>query len=122
MMLADVDFSERDDALVAQLIGEVDASNAVSIGSALADATPNRVLGVVLDLTGVSYMDSAGINMLYRLREGVRARGQTLTVVIPTGSPVNDALRLAGVDKHIQRAETIDEALSSLGPAEANSR
>lgn len=121
-MLADVDFSERDDALVAQLIGEVDASNAVSIGSALADATPNRVLGVVLDLTGVSYMDSAGINMLYRLREGVRARGQTLTVVIPTGSPVNDALRLAGVDKHIQRAETIDEALSSLGAAEANSR
>jgi anti-sigma B factor antagonist len=111
MTLADVRFIERDGVGVAHLSGEIDISNAGELGSAVIDATPSRVIGVVIDLADVTYMDSAGVHLVYRLREILRARGQELQAVIPEQSPVDDALRLAGVKQHVNVAETVEEAL-----------
>jgi anti-anti-sigma factor len=68
--------------------------------------------GMVLDLTEVDYLDSAGIQLIYHLREGLRARGQALSLVIPPGSAVDDALRLAGVKGQAQTFEAIADALN----------
>jgi anti-sigma B factor antagonist len=110
-MLADVEFSGRGQVLVASLSGEIDLSNAASIGRALTDATPNQVLALIVDLSGVDYLDSAGIQLIYQLRESLRARGQALRLVIPPRSPANDALRLAGVERHIPMTRSLDDAL-----------
>jgi anti-anti-sigma factor len=115
MRLADVQFSSHENVVVARLSGEIDLSNAQHISPALLEATPNTAHALVLDLTDVSYLDSAGIQMIYRLREGLRARAQTLRLVVPVDSPTNDTLRLAGVAQHVQTIETVDEALSELG-------
>jgi hypothetical protein len=48
------------------------------------------------------------------MRENLRARGQKLLLVVPEGSPVNDALRLAGIKRHTEVALTLEEALRSL--------
>lgn len=108
-------FSSRGSAVVARLTGELDLSNAEDVGMALAQATPNHAHALVVDLSGVEYLDSAGIQLIYRLREGLRARGQTLQLVIPAASPSNDALRLAGVERHIETIENVDDALGELG-------
>lgn len=121
-MLADVRFENREQVVVARVTGEIDASNATQLCDAIGDATANTVLGVVLDLGAVDYLDSAGIYLLYRLRENLRARGQKLMVVIPTESPVRDSLRLAGVNRHLPLAPSVDEALAAFGlPAAAAS-
>jgi anti-anti-sigma factor len=73
---------------------------------------------VVLDLGAVDYLDSAGIHLIYRLRENLRARGQTLIVAIPAESPVQDSLRLAGVTRHLPITSSVDEALARLAPGE----
>jgi stage II sporulation protein AA (anti-sigma F factor antagonist) len=114
MPLADVQFSEHGRAVVASLTGEIDLSNAEHIGTAIAEATPNRMLAVVLDLSGVDYLDSAGIGLVYRLREQLRARGQSLSLVVPSNAPAYDALRFAGVESHTEMAETTEQALSGL--------
>lgn len=114
MKIADIQFEPREDAVIGRVAGEVDMSNAGELASAVNDATPNHVLGVVLDFSGVDYLDSAGIHMVYRLREGLRARGQTLSLVIPAGSPVEDALQLAGVKQHIGYSESVQAALEAL--------
>jgi len=115
-MLADVRFENREQVVVATVTGEIDASIANQLCDAIGDATANTALGVVLDLGAVDYLDSAGIHLLYRLRENLRARGQKLVVVIPTQSPVHDSLRLAGVTRHLPLASSRDEALAGFEP------
>lgn len=119
MKLADVQFSDHERVVVARLTGEVDLSNAGGIESAIAEATPNHAIALILDVSGLDYLDSAGIHLVYKLRETLRARGQTLRLVIPANSPANDALRLAGVSQAVATARTLDAALKEFTPPEA---
>jgi anti-anti-sigma factor len=95
---AGLSIETRGPVLVACLRGEIDMSNAGQLRHELYAATRNDALGLVLDLSEVDYLDSAGIHLVHRLREGLRARGQQLRLVIPTDSVINDTLRLAGLD------------------------
>ena len=104
--------------VVARLTGEVDLSNAESIESAIAEATSNHALALILDVSALYYLDSAGIHLIYKLREKLRARGQTLRLVIPPDSPANDALRLAGVSQVVETAETLEAALEEFAQPE----
>ncbi len=110
MRLADLHFSERDGHVVADVVGEIDMSNAAELARALADETPNEAHGLVLNLSGIDYLDSAGIHLIYRLRESLRTRGLRLAIVVPRASPVFDALRLAGIERHLNVLETVDAA------------
>jgi anti-sigma B factor antagonist len=110
MRLADLHFSERDGYVIADVVGEIDMSNAAEIARTLADETPNDAQGLVLNLSGIDYLDSAGIHLIYRLRESLRTRGLRLAVVVPRESPVFDALRLAGIERHLNVLETVDAA------------
>lgn len=114
MNIADVQFADHDRVVVARLTGEIDLSNAQSIESAITEATPNQALAVILDVSALDYLDSAGIHLIYMLREKLRARGQALRLVIPAESPANDALRLAGVSAVVDTAETLEAALAEF--------
>jgi anti-sigma B factor antagonist len=116
--LADVQFSDHERVVVARLTGEVDLSNADGIESAIAEATPNQAVALILDVSALDYLDSAGIHLIYKLREKLRARGQILRLVIPADSPANDALRLAGVSQAVDTAQTLDAALKEFAPPE----
>jgi anti-sigma B factor antagonist len=114
MRLADLSFEFHGNTVVAQISGEIDLSNVGTIRDALTEGVPNHALALVLDLSPIEYLDSSGIQLIYRLREDLRVRGQDLTLVIPPDSAANAALRLAGVEHHIQTVQTLDEALASL--------
>jgi anti-anti-sigma factor len=86
------------------------------IETAILEATPNHAVALILDVTALGYLDSAGIHLVYKLREKLRARAQALRLVIPAESPANDALRLAGVPRNIETAETLDAALAEFSP------
>lgn len=117
MTLGDVGFSQRGGTLIGQVRGELDMSNAAGIGAAVVDHMAAETDGVVLDLSDVDYLDSAGIHVLFGLRENLRARGHALVLVVPDVSPVNDALRLAGVTSHTRVAVTVEEALRRIDAA-----
>ena len=114
MSLGDVQITFTPHAVVARLSGEVDMSNAEEMGATVIGATPGEVSGVVLDLSGVDYLDSAGIYVVYGMRASLQARGQSLILVIPPESPVHDALRLAGAERPGELAETVDDALRAV--------
>lgn len=117
--LGDVTFEHHDAVLVARLSGELDMSNAEDIGSAVLEATPNDTVGVILDLSAMQYLDSAGIYVVFGLRSRLRARGQSLRLTIPAGSPVDDALRLAGVQHHVDVVDTVEHGVQELQAAES---
>lgn len=110
MRLADIAFESGETSVVARVTGEIDMSNADSIRSALADAMPNQKLLLIFDLSALDYLDSAGIQLIYQLREQLRARGQSLRLVIPASSASHDAIRLAGLAPHLEMAETVEDA------------
>lgn len=117
MRIADLQFDFRDGVVIARLKGELDMSNAADLRAAIAEATPNDAMGVVLDLSEVTYVDSAGIHLLYRLGENLRDRGQTLRVVIPADSAANDTLRLAGIKRHVDVVEELEAAVRAVETA-----
>ena len=83
MSLADVQITLAASALIAHVTGEVDMSNAEEVGATVIGATPNEAQGVILDLSGVDYLDSAGIYVIYGMRASLQARGQAMILVIP---------------------------------------
>jgi anti-sigma B factor antagonist len=111
MNIGDVQISTSGSFVLARITGEVDLSNAHGIGQAVMRGTSRESAALVLDLSGLEYMDSAGIQIIYRLREDLRARAQELRLVIPAESPAADALKLAGITSDFNIVQTADEAL-----------
>jgi anti-sigma B factor antagonist len=109
-MLADVRFESFEAGLIARIRGEIDMSNADAIGGALRQTLTNDQLGLVLDLTDVDYLDSAGIHLIYDLRESLRVRGQQLRLVVPERSSAVDALMLAGVLQSLDVDRSVEAA------------
>jgi anti-anti-sigma factor len=102
---------ERDESGVAVVVvrGDVDLSNADDVGRALMGAFDDLAedLGIV-DVRGVSYIDSQGLRVLHQLALRLSARGERLTVVAPERSIAGDVIRLTGMDSYVT---VVDEPL-----------
>jgi anti-sigma B factor antagonist len=120
MSLAELQTTIRDSVAVVSISGEIDLSNAESVGSAVIGDTPADVRGVVLDLSRVRFLDSVGIFVIYGIRESLLAREQGLALVIPKASPITATLQVVGLWEHLLPAETVEDALSSLDRDQAS--
>ena len=87
--LPNVTIGVEDGIVVASLTGEIDLSNATEITDALLGGVPNEALGLVIDLSDVSYLDSAGVRMLAELDHRLGWRAQALRVVAPEASRIS---------------------------------
>jgi anti-anti-sigma factor len=113
-VLARLWFEQVDSLVVAHAEGEIDMSNAADIRHALARRTSNAARGLVLDLSGITYLDSSGIHVIFELREQLRHRGQGLALVVPPGATTGAVLRLAGVSGAVHVAATAEDALREV--------
>ena len=114
MRLADLRTELVDRILVAELDGEIDLSNAAALGAEIDDRLANEVLGVVIDLTRVTYVDSAGIHVLFDLRHRLKSRGQEICLVVPPGSAIFRALEIAYVPRLVPVFESANAAIESI--------
>jgi anti-sigma B factor antagonist len=112
--LAEVSFETRGGVVVAHVAGEVDMSNVTELRRALEQSVTNEALALVMDLADLRYIDSAGIHLVYELREHLKNRGQQIRLVVPAGSTVADALDLANVRSVVGSAETTESAVREL--------
>lgn len=102
------------EVLTARITGEIDLSNASDLEETIVDAVPNTALGMVIDLTGVEYLDSAGVRMLVHLVERFRWRQQVMRAAAPDGSRVRGVLSMAGADSVIPVDATATEAREGI--------
>jgi anti-anti-sigma factor len=95
--LADIDIEDGGEGVVvARVVGDLDLSNLHAVYTALLDVMANDALGLVIDLSGVQFLDSAGVETLYRLQRSLAVRQQRFAVSIPPGAPIRRALELSG--------------------------
>jgi anti-sigma B factor antagonist len=112
--LARVEDEWHDQVPVARLSGEIDASNVEVIGERLRSMVSNRSLVLVVDLCEITYVDSAGINLLFLLGEEMRGHQQRLALVVREGSPIARMFSLTGLDQVVPTHPTLQGALASL--------
>jgi anti-anti-sigma factor len=98
----------RHDVLVAAITGEVDISNARSLERQILTELEDTRL--VVDLGGLSFMDGAGVHLLYALADRV-AR---FAIVLPEGSFVERVLELSGPRPRAWTHSTEDEAIDAV--------
>ena len=103
-----------EDVIVARVTGEIDLSNAAEIGAELGAGVPNSALGLVVDLTATSYLDSSGVHLVFDLAERLRRRQQQLRVVVPPGAPVRRVLRIVRLESAVPLVATVEEAIEQI--------
>lgn len=103
---------------IAAIEGEVDASNAAELGDGLRALLTNESAILVVDLSETTYLDSAGLNLLFTLDGELSGRLQELRLVVPEGSPLGRTLSITGLDSTISTHATRDAALSPAADAE----
>jgi anti-anti-sigma factor len=108
--LASFAADREDDVVVCAVSGEVDLSNATDLEREIAEAVPNSVRGLVLDLSALTYLDSSGIRLVLSLAGSLRWRGQDLVLAVPEGSQCLRVLSMAGVDRSVNLEPTADAA------------
>ncbi len=105
----------HDQTAVAILDGELDAAGVGVVAATLRRLVENQALRLVVDLAAVSYLDSAGINLLFAVGEDLRARQQALHIVVLPGSPIERMLSIVGADRVFPVHASLDEALAGGG-------
>jgi anti-anti-sigma factor len=115
--LAEVDLTQRGQVWVAALSGEIDLSNADSIGGSIKTVFELNGAGLVLDLTAVDYLDSAGVRLLFQLARSSESSGWPMLVVIPDDSNVRRILDLADVQEVIPLRSSLEAAQEEIRSA-----
>ena len=112
--LADFRVEERAGQPVVWIGGEIDASNAGSIEKRISDSVSNHALGLIVDLSNATYIDSAGIRLLFELAGGLERRGLELHLVVSDRSHVGEVLDLVALDAVSERHPTLAAASAAL--------
>lgn len=115
--LAQIQIDEMPQAVVARVTGEVDISNVGVAKRRITDAVASSSPGLVVDLSGTTYLDSSGVYLLFELARALEGRGQHLCVVAPAETPSTRVLVITGFDRIVPVTATVDEAVARVGAA-----
>jgi anti-anti-sigma factor len=114
--LVGLEIEEQGEIVVARVTGELDIAGASSTGESISEAVPSSVRALVVDFSGLEFIDSSGIAMLFGLARRLGSRRQELRVVARRGEPVARVLEIVEFDRAAPIHETLDEALAELAP------
>jgi anti-anti-sigma factor len=114
--LARVALEQHGDAMLARLSGEIDLSNAGAVEDQVTGGVTG-VTAVAVDLSGLSYLDSAGLAVLSRLAARLSELAGSLRLVVPPDAVVGRTLSISGLASAIPVDETVEAALAALAHA-----
>ena len=77
--------------------GEIDLSNVAAVEQQMLDAISNQLAEVVVDLSAVTYVDSAGLRVLFTLGTRLEALQIRFRLVVPLDSPPRRVIDLSGI-------------------------
>jgi anti-anti-sigma factor len=112
--LVGLELDRREDVIVARVTGELDLAGAPRTGEAIAEAVENSARGLVVDFSGLEFIDSSGVAMLFTLARRLGGRRQELRVVATDGSPVRRVLEIVEFSRAAPVHRDVDDAVRAL--------
>lgn len=106
MSAATVQTSAERGSIRIRLSGEVDLANVATVEEDILNSVSDQATAVSVDLTDLTYMDSAGINILFSLATRLQKLKITLQLIAPLDSLTRRLIELSGF-----------ESLATLRPA-----
>ncbi len=107
------DISEEGGVSVVALSGDVDLDSSPRVRSALLDCVATKS-GVLVDMSGVSYIDSSGVASLVEAFQNARKTGKRFALVEVSDAAMR-VLELARLDKVFSIHATLAEGLRDGG-------
>jgi anti-anti-sigma factor len=104
----------HDSVGVVSLAGEVDIVQAHDLRGRLAGAIRNEDLGLVVDLTDATYIDSVGVSLLFELAERLAERQLQLAVVLPETGLVRRVIRIVNLESVAEIHPSVRDALGAI--------
>lgn len=128
MPMAEIRVEREDENVVAVLTGEVDMSNAATVRQEIAESVTPDDDALIIDMSGLSFIDSAGLHAMIELGTVLDERRQQLMLCLPPGSTIRRAIEIIGLPRaisiHSDRGEAMEAARTSamesrpIGPSE----
>jgi anti-anti-sigma factor len=79
--------------------GEIDLTNWESVGERLNAEITNQTTEVRVDLSGVTYLDSSGLRLLFKLADRLSLLQVGLTLAVPDAAVNRRVIQLSGLDQ-----------------------
>jgi anti-anti-sigma factor len=98
---------------VVRVEGEIDLDSAGELSEAALAAMQEIGPSLVLDLSGVTFMDSTGLKVLLAVHKRAELAGGRLVLAAPTRS-VNRVVSITGLDQTFAISEDVDSAVAVL--------
>jgi anti-sigma B factor antagonist len=110
-----VEVHRRDDVAIVQPRGELDLATANTLSAALDGIEGAERL--VVDLRGLSFIESTGLHMLVALHRRAERDGFQLTLIAPA-APVDRAIQLCGLDRVLPLVAAADAVENQAAQSE----
>jgi anti-sigma B factor antagonist len=107
----DVSTTSQGSCAVVRVDGEIDLDSAGELSEAAVAALQEIGPSLVLDLSGVTFMDSTGLKVLLAVHKRAELAGGRLVLAAPTRS-VNRVVSVTGFDRTLAVAETVEAAVA----------
>jgi anti-sigma B factor antagonist len=120
--MADLRFEREDETVVAVLSGEVDMSNAASVRQQIAESVTPDEDALIVDLSELSFMDSAGLHTVIELGTVLHERRQQLLLCVRHGSAIERAIEIIGLPHAVSVHPDRDEAMEAVRASAMQSR
>ena len=97
--------------IVVSPAGELDLSNGDTFEEAISDARTKKPETLVLDLTGLTFMDSSGLRILLDAWNEAQLADRRLMLVVPTDGLVRRVLQISGCDGVLPIVDQLADAV-----------
>ena len=94
--------------------GEVDLMQTQALRDRLLGAVRNEDLGLVIDLSDATYIDSVGVSLLFELADRLAERQLRLAVVLPDGGLVKRVIEIVNLESVAEIHPTVNHALVAM--------
>jgi anti-sigma B factor antagonist len=108
------DWSRMPHATVVALGGELDVVCADAFKRRFAEATEDEPTHVVIDLRGLTFIDSTGLGLLLRVNEISQDGGFALSIVSVDDGPPSKIFRMTGTDKVLPLVQAPPDSLPGV--------
>jgi len=101
--------THADGGALVELSGEVDLRSSPDLHGRLIEISDTRPAHLILELSGVNYMDSSGVGTMVDLKRRVEGGGGRF-VLVGLQPRVRSVLEITQLDKFFTITSTVDEA------------
>jgi anti-sigma B factor antagonist len=101
MSILELEVQEKDGVEIVALKGELDISSVGRVEGDLRQVEPKALKGLVLDLRGLSFMDSSGLRLVLEADMRARRDGRRFAIV-PGPEAVHRVFLIALLDKRLE--------------------